>query len=97
MVDPAGMWPGAGSGPDGRRLATQAGLALTTMLPLSAAFTVVTPEGDGTAPEAGAMGAAGAAVPHALMSNASRPRAALRTLSPHLTTAERVYQECTLA
>jgi hypothetical protein len=97
MVDPAGMWPGAGSGPDGRRLATQAGLALTTLLPLSAAVPVVTPEGDGTAPAAVPMGAAGPAVPHALMSKASRQGAALRTLSPHVTTAERVDQECTLA
>jgi hypothetical protein len=45
MVDPAGMWPGAGSGPPGRRLATQARLASTTLLPLSAAFPVATPGG----------------------------------------------------
>jgi hypothetical protein len=91
------MWPGAGSGPDGRRLAAQAGLALTTLLPLSAAFPVVIPEGDGTGPVAVVMGAGGAAIPHAVMRNASRQRAALRTLSPHLRTTERVEQERTLA
>jgi hypothetical protein len=96
MVDPAGMWPGVGSGPDGSRLATQAGLALTTLLPLSAAFPVATPEGEGTAPVAVVIGADGAAVPHAVMRNASRQRAALRTLSPHLMTTERVEQERTL-
>ena len=93
MVDPAGMWPGAGSGPDGRRLATQAGLALTTLLPLSAASPVATPEGAGAAPVAVVMEAGGAAVPHAVMRNASRQKAALRTLSPHLMRTERVEQE----
>src|SRR5215467_12582190 len=96
MVDPAGMWPGAGSGPDGRRLATQARLALTMLLPLSAACPVATPEGDGTAPVALVMAAGGAAVPHAVMRNASRQRAARRTSSPHLRTTEPIEQEGTL-
>jgi hypothetical protein len=79
MVDPAGMWPGVGSGPDGRRLDTQARLASTTLLPVIASFPVTTPAGDGTAPGAVVMGAADVAVPHAVMRNASRQRAALRT------------------
>ena len=91
MVDPAGMWPGAGSGPDGRRLATQARLASTALLPLSAAVPVARPEGDGTAPMEALTGAGRAAVPHAVarhaaVSNVSRPTAALSTLSPRIAT-----------
>jgi hypothetical protein len=97
MVDPAGMWPGAGSGPDGRRLATQAGLALATLLPLSAALPVATPEGDGTALVAVVTGPGDAAVPHAVMRNASRQMAALRTLTPRLVTPERVERERAVA
>src|SRR5215831_8047032 len=96
MVDPAGMWPGGGNGPDGRRLATQARLASTTLLPLIAAFPVTTPGGSGTAPMAVVTGAGGTAVPHAVIRNASRQRAARRTLSPRLMTTERVEQERTL-
>jgi hypothetical protein len=96
MVDPTGMWPGGGSGPDGRKLATQAGLALTTLLPFSAAFPVTTPAGAGSAPMAVMMGAGGAAVPQAVTTNASREMAAQRTLSPYLVTTERVEQKLTL-
>jgi hypothetical protein len=97
MVDPAGMWPGAGSDPDGRRLATQAGLASTALLPLSAAGPDTTPEGDGTALVVVMMtGADGPAVPHAVMRTASRQRAAQRTLSPQFIMDEQVRQECAL-
>jgi hypothetical protein len=101
MVEPAGMWPGAGSGPDGRRLATHAALALTTLLPLIAAFPVATPAGDGTAELPVVMVGGGAAVPHAAISDASRhnaaPVAAARypgvthaRIVPRLMTPERV-------
>jgi hypothetical protein len=70
------MWPGAGCGPDGRRLATQAGLALTTLLPWSAAVPAVTPGGDGAGPVTVKTGAGGVAVPHAVMRKASRQNTA---------------------
>src|SRR5215469_961254 len=88
MVDPAGMWPGAGSGPDGRRLATHARLASTALLPVSAAFPVTTPAGSGSAPTTVVMECGGATVPHAVRSNASREMVAQRTLSPYLVTRD---------
>lgn len=96
MVDPAGMWPGAGSGPDGRRLATQARLALTALLPVSAAFPMATPAGVGSAPAPVVTEVGGAAVPHAVMNNPSTKKAAQRTLSPYLVTAEAIEQKRTL-
>src|SRR5215472_5857658 len=96
MVDPAGMWRGAGSGLDGRRLATHARLASTALLPLSAAFPATTPAGSGSAPTMVVMEAGGAAVPHAVMRNASSNRATQRTLSPYLMTAE-CGDDCAMA
>jgi len=49
----------------------QARLTLTALLPLSAAFPVATPAGDGSAPMAVMRAAGGPAVPHALMDRAA--------------------------
>jgi len=83
MVEPAGMCPGAGRGPAGRRLDTHAGLASTGVPPTVATSPVATPDGDGTTP-AVVTPDGGETVPHATVMSKSKQGKTPLTTAPRM-------------
>src|ERR1700691_3197492 len=86
MVDPAGIRPGGGSGPLGRRLASGSQVCAVPRVPLpsGADFSIWTPGGLGSAPAraAAAETAGGWLVPHAVASKATAQVATRDTAVP---------------